>query len=148
MIWGAPSPISEGSRIRELRRLTLKGSVVNLTSTLVRRRLPHGWHVLEPIRSNLSNMCWVPGRRVYPNVLPAERFQASTSLGAADPECNAPSAFARPTAGQADSALRQLSVSFHQSLLTFHHSLTTPLRFLCVIRRICGLLPCLREESQ
>ena len=52
-----------------------------------------------------------------------EPIEASIPIGAVNAECNAPSAFAKPTARQADPALRRSSVTFHLSLFTFHKSL-------------------------
>jgi hypothetical protein len=66
-------------------------------------------------------------RRVFPNAIPTNDFEASISGRTTTRNATPPSAFARPTARQAGSGLEYATATSHLSPLTSHLSpLTRP----------------------
>jgi hypothetical protein len=113
-----PSPISEGSRIRE---------VLKTDSEMVYREPnPNPCATAAPVRVARSkgylsirgvDMSWAPGRRVFRNAIAANGYRRRHPIDPppqglrrdkpANAECNAPSASAKPTARQAGPAPRR-----------------------------------------
>jgi hypothetical protein len=79
--------------------------MANPTTKCLHSRLPQGWHVLttfqRPGRCNIAS----PGVASIP-ILYLHPFHSVVTRRSCHAQCNAPSAFAKPTARQADSAPR------------------------------------------